>query len=310
VVRGDLVHELREPERNAGVLERRLDVLELVLGAGNLGVAAEQPRQEVLAGAASPEADLEQGRLKGLVVAEAAPPERLLDRRVEVVRLVLRDLPGTVPKDARQLKDRALADPGAEQQRDGLDRFEVLLSDPLLARRARQTERDEEALQGLERDPISFASCSNVRSERGGLRPALSRYPSVSSPVAIAAASAPASMPLRSRSATTRARMTSRRANPAPSRARIPKPTSSRIRSTVVPARSATSSSLSPSRSIELRLGRVRARIGDERIVTGLRTKVVRCSSVLGRCRGIIAVDPHPAHGIGHHRHHRPPPIM
>ena len=107
-------------------------MVELMLVQEDLRVAAEQPSEQVLAGAAGTKADLEDRRLEGLVVSQATASELRLDRLVEVVGEVFGDATGAVTPDARQRQHVGLVDPRAEEDGEDLERCEVLLTDPFV----------------------------------------------------------------------------------------------------------------------------------------------------------------------------------
>ena len=89
----------RRPLTYPSLLERSLDVPELVLGRERLGVTSICPAQHLLPAVAHPNSDLAKSSLQRLVVPEAAAPERGFDRVVEVVRLELGDAPCAVAPD-------------------------------------------------------------------------------------------------------------------------------------------------------------------------------------------------------------------
>src|SRR3954454_22825481 len=86
------------PAMNPGALERRHEVVEHVLQLELLGVAPEQPAQEVFPRSADANTDLAKRRLERRIVAQALPPERLLDRLMQIVGLELGDLSGAFPQ--------------------------------------------------------------------------------------------------------------------------------------------------------------------------------------------------------------------
>src|SRR6266542_2422885 len=97
------------------LLERRLNVLELVLGKKGLGVTSKQPAQHLLTRVAHSDSDLAEGGLERFVVAEAAASERLFDRVVEVVGLELGHPPRAVPPDAHRTQHVPLANPSSKE---------------------------------------------------------------------------------------------------------------------------------------------------------------------------------------------------
>ena len=138
---------------DAGILECGLDVFEEVLGLEHFRMAPVQPaRGDLLRSDPTRTLTSLQRRLEGLVVAEAASTERLLDRVMEVVALELRDPSGAVAPHARQPQDLSFAHAGAEEHRDDLEEAQVLLSHVLVGRRARQPEGDVEAFEHREGD--------------------------------------------------------------------------------------------------------------------------------------------------------------
>jgi hypothetical protein len=135
-----------------GVLKSGLDMIEEMLGFEHFRMTPKQPAQKVFSGATGTNADFPQRRLERFVVAEAASAERLLDRTMEVVALELRDPSGTVAPHPRQAKDLSFAHPGAEQHRDDPQEAQILLSDVLVGRRAREPECDIEPFEHGVRD--------------------------------------------------------------------------------------------------------------------------------------------------------------
>ena len=101
-------------------LERGLDVAEHVLHLEHLRMAPVQPAEKIFAGSTRTNADLPHRRFEGLVVAQTASTERLLDRVMEVVVLELRDPSGAVAPDARQPQDLSFADSRTEEHRDAV----------------------------------------------------------------------------------------------------------------------------------------------------------------------------------------------
>ena len=71
---------------------------------------------------------------------------------VEVVALELRDPSGAVAPHPRQPQDLSFAHAGAEEHRDDLEEAQILLSDVLVGRRARQPEGDIEPFEHGVRD--------------------------------------------------------------------------------------------------------------------------------------------------------------
>src|SRR3954451_21045056 len=135
------------PAMNPGALERRLEVVEHVLQLELLGVAPEQPAQKVFPRSADANTDLAKRRLERRIVAQALPPERLLDRLMQIVGLELGDLSGVFPPDACEPKDVARIHAGGEQDRHGLDETEVLLPHQLVGPGTREPERDVQAFE-------------------------------------------------------------------------------------------------------------------------------------------------------------------
>ena len=196
---------------NSGILKRGLNVIEEMLGLEHLRMTPEEPAEQLFSGSTRPNTDLPERRLEGLVIAEAASTERLLDRGVQVVVLKLRDPPGAVAPHARHPQDLTLAHAGAEEHRDDPEEAEVFLSYELVGRGTRQSERDVEAFEHRDGISISSLSSAKVWSERGGRRPPNSTYPRVRSPDATPPRPPPRRSPIASRPRTTRARSTSRR---------------------------------------------------------------------------------------------------
>ncbi len=150
-------HPPRRPLTYPGLLERRLDVVELVLSKEALRVTSKQPPQHLFTVVAHPDSDLPEGGFERLVVAEAATSERLFDRVVEVVGLELSHAPRTVAPDAHRTQHVTFANPSSKEDGNGFDHWEIFFSHAFVGTRARQAERHVEPLQRLERDPRIFA---------------------------------------------------------------------------------------------------------------------------------------------------------
>ena len=104
------------PFVDAGALEGDLRVLVVVFEHERLRMTAEQPPEHVLAGATELQAPpAEAPRTPGC--RRALSPERLLDRRVEMMDEILRDPTGRVAPDAREPKDHLEIDAGLQQDR-------------------------------------------------------------------------------------------------------------------------------------------------------------------------------------------------
>ena len=137
---------------DAGVIERGLDVVDLVGGHEHLRVTPEEPADEVLAAAPDTSPDVAEGRLVRLVVAEAPLPEGRFDGRVEVMRQVLRDAARALAQHPGHPKKAVLSDTCLGHDGERPEDREVLLAHQLARLRAAEAERDVEALDRLDRD--------------------------------------------------------------------------------------------------------------------------------------------------------------
>ncbi len=142
----------RRPFPHARILERRFDMIELMLGLGDLTMPAEEPAEEIFARVAHAQPDLPDRRLEGLVVIQAALSELLLDRGVEVVGQVAGDASHAIAPDAGEAQHLVLVDAGAEEHGEDPQYLEILLANALVRAWAEETEGDVYPLQRGERD--------------------------------------------------------------------------------------------------------------------------------------------------------------
>ena len=137
----------RKPQ--ARLLQRGLDVLDLVRGHVRFGVAPEQPAQQVLARGADPHAHVAYRGFVGCVVAEPAPAEPLLDGGVEVVRQVLRHPPCAFAPDPSHAHHVILSEARIHEDAQHLQDGHVLFPHALIRVGPPQAERDIGSLEGL-----------------------------------------------------------------------------------------------------------------------------------------------------------------
>ena len=134
------------------VLERGLDVVDVVLGLEDLGVPPEEPAEQILAVTAGPDPDLAKAASNAALSRRPRSRNGWLDRVVHEVDLELRHLPDAVAPHARQAQELALPDPCLDEGRDEPHQGLVLLPYVLVGRGPRQSERDVDAFEGHERD--------------------------------------------------------------------------------------------------------------------------------------------------------------
>jgi hypothetical protein len=143
-----------------GVLQRRFNVLELVLFEEALGMTSKQPSEHLLTRMPHPQSDLANCGFEGFVVAQTAASERLFDRVMEQVALKLSHSARAVAPHSHRAQHFRLTHARSEEHWKRFEYLKVFFPNEFVSLGTWQTECYVEHLQCSQGD-------SHVRAEFG-----------------------------------------------------------------------------------------------------------------------------------------------